>query len=86
MNERQQSGLKVNMFYSTPSCYLKSLYDSDATWPSKSDDFFPYASDPHSFWTGYFTSRPTIKRFERIGNHYLQVCAITSYIRKIFCD
>lgn len=28
----------------------------------------------HSFWTGYFTSRPTLKRFERIGNHHLQVC------------
>lgn len=62
------------MFYSTPSCYLKSVHDSNITLTTKKDDFFPYASDPNSFWTGYFTSRPTLKRFERIGNHYLQVC------------
>ncbi|KAG5675727.1 hypothetical protein PVAND_005607 [Polypedilum vanderplanki] len=73
-NQRQADGLKVNLFYSTPSCYLKSLYDAGITWPTKTDDFFPYASDPHAYWTGYFTSRPTIKRFERVGNHFLQVC------------
>lgn len=44
------------------------------TWPTKTDDFFPYSSDPHAFWTGYYTSRPTLKRFERIGNHFLQIC------------
>uniref|UniRef100_A0A336LYZ7 Alpha-mannosidase n=1 Tax=Culicoides sonorensis TaxID=179676 RepID=A0A336LYZ7_CULSO len=73
-NERQMNNSDINLFYSTPSCYLKALYDSEITWPEKHDDFFPYASDPHAFWTGYFTSRPTIKRFERIGNHFLQVC------------
>uniref|UniRef100_A0A1Q3FMY3 Alpha-mannosidase n=2 Tax=Culex tarsalis TaxID=7177 RepID=A0A1Q3FMY3_CULTA len=73
-NARQSNGSTVNVFYSTPSCYLKALHDADITWPTKSDDFFPYASDPHAFWTGYFTSRPTVKRFERVGNHFLQVC------------
>lgn len=43
-------------------------------WPTKSDDFFPYASDNHTFWNGYFVSRPTLKRFERMGNNFLQVC------------
>ena len=48
----------INALYSTPSCYLKALNDDKTqTWPTKSDDFFPYASDPHAFWTGYFTSR-----------------------------
>ncbi|XP_065090817.1 lysosomal alpha-mannosidase-like isoform X2 [Ochlerotatus camptorhynchus] len=73
-NALQANGSNVNVFYSTPSCYLKALHDADITWPTKSDDFFPYSSDPHAFWTGYFTSRPTIKRFERVGNHFLQVC------------
>lgn len=82
-NERQKDGLKVNLFYSTPSCYLKSLYDANTTWPTKSDDFFPYASDPHAYWTGYFSSRPTIKRFERIGNHFLQVCKQLSATAKV---
>lgn len=71
-NERQKNGSNINLFYSTPSCYLKSLHDANITWSSKSDDFFPYSSDPNAFWTGYFTSRPTIKRFERVGNHFLQ--------------
>jgi lysosomal alpha-mannosidase len=71
-NERS-ANTSVNVFYSTPSCYLKALHDAKITWPTKSDDFFPYASDPHAYWTGYFTSRPTLKRMERVGNHYLQV-------------
>ncbi|XP_030561633.1 lysosomal alpha-mannosidase isoform X2 [Drosophila novamexicana] len=73
-NERQANGSNINLLYSTPSCYLKSLHDAGISWPTKSDDFFPYASDPHAYWTGYFTSRPTLKRYERDGNHFLQVC------------
>ena len=59
VNEMQTNGnnSKINAFYSTPSCYLKSLNEAGQTWTSKTDDFFPYASDPHAFWTGYFTSR-----------------------------
>lgn len=34
----------------------------------------PYSNDPHAFWTGYYTSRPTSKRFERMGNQFLQIC------------
>lgn len=82
-NLRQQNGSKVNLFYSTPSCYLKSLHEANLTWTSKTDDFFPYASDPHAFWTGYFTSRPTLKRFERTGNHFLQVCKQLSAFAKV---
>lgn len=48
---------EVHVLYSTPSCYLKALNDQGLKWPIKEDDFFPYASDPHSYWTGYFTSR-----------------------------
>lgn len=83
-NEVEIEGRKLfNLFYSTPSCYLKSLHDSNITWPTKSDDFFPYASDPHAFWTGYFSSRPTVKRFERVGNHFLQVCKQLSATAKV---
>ena len=59
VNELQATnGSKVNAFYSTPSCYLKALNDAPVkSWPVKTDDFFPYASDPHAYWTGYFTSR-----------------------------
>ncbi|XP_042885144.1 lysosomal alpha-mannosidase-like isoform X3 [Penaeus japonicus] len=72
VNARQKNGSKVNVFYSTPSCYLKALHDADLTWPTKSDDFFPYASGNHSYWTGYFTSRPTLKGYVRKTNSFLQ--------------
>ncbi|XP_045601316.2 lysosomal alpha-mannosidase isoform X1 [Procambarus clarkii] len=72
VNERQKNGSKVNVFYSTPSCYLKALHDANITWPTKTDDFFPYASGNHSYWTGYFTSRPAFKGYIRQTNNFLQ--------------
>ncbi|EDW52191.1 GM12694 [Drosophila sechellia] len=73
VNERQSSGSKYNIIYSTPTCYLNSVHKSVQSYPNKTLDFFPYGSDTNSFWTGYYTSRPTQKRFERDGNHILQV-------------
>ncbi|KMY89554.1 lysosomal alpha-mannosidase [Drosophila simulans] len=72
VNDRQSTGSQVNVFYSTPSCYLYELHQLKQTWPNKTEDFFPYSSDSHSYWTGYFTSRPTQKRFHRDGNHFFQ--------------
>uniref|UniRef100_A0A8C4E9F8 Alpha-mannosidase n=1 Tax=Dicentrarchus labrax TaxID=13489 RepID=A0A8C4E9F8_DICLA len=73
VNALQANGSKVNVLYSTPSCYLQELHRANLTWALKMDDFFPYADDAHDFWTGYFTSRPALKRYERISNSNLQV-------------
>ncbi|CAF1508468.1 unnamed protein product, partial [Didymodactylos carnosus] len=72
VNEQQSNGSDVNVFYSTPSCYLYALNKAQLTWTSKTDDFFPIAFNPHAFWTGFFTSRPALKRFERYSNNVLQ--------------
>ncbi|KAK9506080.1 hypothetical protein O3M35_008078 [Rhynocoris fuscipes] len=64
---------QLYVFYSTPSCYLNAVNEAKIEMPSKADDFFPYASKQNEYWAGYFTSRPTLKRFERIGNNFLQV-------------
>lgn len=72
--------------YSTPACYLKALHDSNEKWPTKSDDFFPLGNDPHTYWTGYYTSRPTSKRFERVGNQFLQICKKLTATAKIAED
>ncbi len=63
----------MNVFYSTPSCYLYALNNANRTWPSKTDDFFPYAINAHSFLTGYYISRPALKRYERYSNNVLQM-------------
>ena len=73
-NERQTSGSLFNLFYSTPSCYVKALNDLNRSWSSKTDDFFPYGSDAHSYWTGYFTSRPALKFMVREAGSLLQSC------------
>ncbi|KAL1517915.1 hypothetical protein ABEB36_001615 [Hypothenemus hampei] len=68
---------KYHLLYSTPSCYAAAVQKESKGIlfsPLKTDDFFPYATDAYSFWTGFYTSRPTLKRFERIGNNFLQVC------------
>ncbi|GJP55162.1 hypothetical protein CLOM_g14142 [Closterium sp. NIES-68] len=56
---------RVNVLYSTPSVYLDALHSANATWPLKTGDMFPYAEDGASYWTGYFSSRPTFKQFAR---------------------
>ena len=69
----------IEAFYSTPSCYLKGVYQDqqdifpDHEWKEKTDDFFPYASSKDAYWTGYFTSRPTLKYMERQSNNLLQI-------------
>ncbi|XP_047434607.1 lysosomal alpha-mannosidase [Mugil cephalus] len=74
VNAQQAKGSNVNVLYSTPSCYLQELHRQNLTWALKTDDFFPYADSAHDFWTGYFTSRPALKRYERISNSNLQTC------------
>ncbi|XP_023214227.1 lysosomal alpha-mannosidase-like, partial [Centruroides sculpturatus] len=74
INNLQESGSNINIFYSTPSCYLHSLNQANLTWPTFTEDFFPYASDPDAYWTGYYSSKPAIKRFTRYSNGFLQAC------------
>lgn len=68
-----QATYNVKMFYSTPSIYADAIKASGADLPSKTDDFFPYADGPHSYWTGYFVSRSTLKGFVRYSSNVLSV-------------
>ncbi|GAB6018756.1 hypothetical protein CHUAL_000428 [Chamberlinius hualienensis] len=80
INERQKTGSLINAFYSTPSCYLLALNQASATWTVKTDDFMPYASDQNSYWTGYYTSRPTFKGLTKYTNTILQTAKhLTAY-------
>ncbi|XP_012584626.1 PREDICTED: lysosomal alpha-mannosidase isoform X1 [Condylura cristata] len=72
--QQQANGSRINVLYSTPACYLWELNKANLSWSLKQDDFFPYADGPHKFWTGYFSSRPALKRYERLSYNFLQVC------------
>uniref|UniRef100_A0A1I8J3I0 Alpha-mannosidase n=1 Tax=Macrostomum lignano TaxID=282301 RepID=A0A1I8J3I0_9PLAT len=68
----------ITVYYSTPSCYTKSVHDQNLMWTVKSDDFFPYAHQAHAFWTGYFTSRAALKRYVRTASNQFQAIKQTS--------
>ena len=62
-NERH-SNMKV--FYSTPGEYAKAAMETkDIEWDINQDDFFPYADDQSSYWTGFYTSRANQKGYIR---------------------
>ena len=64
----------VDIFYSTPFEYTQAkLSEGNITWPVLEGDFFPYASSPHQYWTGYYTSRPAWKRYLRSSSGYYTV-------------
>ncbi|XVE67610.1 hypothetical protein DITRI_Ditri09bG0001700 [Diplodiscus trichospermus] len=61
---------RVNALYSTPSIYTDAKYATSKSWPLKTDDYFPYADRVNAYWTGYFTSRPALKRYVRMLSGY----------------
>jgi lysosomal alpha-mannosidase len=78
---------RYNVIYSTPSCYIKAVNEAaaaqDVEFTVKTDDYFPYASDTHTYWAGYFTSRPNLKRNERLGNNLLQAAKQLASFSKV---
>ncbi|KAJ4960967.1 hypothetical protein NE237_020877 [Protea cynaroides] len=61
---------RVNAFYSTPSIYTDAKHAANESWPIKTNDFFPYADRANAYWTGYYTSRPALKRYVRLLSGY----------------
>ncbi len=63
---------EMKLIYSTPSNYFKSIFEQVEEWPVyNNQDFFPYADNEWSFWTGYLTSRPYLKGLVRETGNYL---------------
>jgi hypothetical protein len=86
---------RINLFYSSPEYYTQCKFEeakeahtlSDVSLFSvKQDDFFPYSNCEHCFWTGYFTSRPGLKRLERVASSFLlaarQIESLIDYTAK----
>ena len=71
-----EAGTRVHLLYSTPRDYMDAKLAQDTAWPIKaattasglSTDQFPYATNPHWVWSGYFSSRPALKHLVRIAS------------------
>eukprot|EP00935_MAST-01C_sp_MAST-1C-sp1_P000879 g879.t1 len=61
----------INAFYSTPSHYVDAKKAANLTWEVRQDDIFPLADKAHHYWSGYFTSRPALKRQVRFATNFL---------------
>lgn len=71
---------RINALYSTASIYTDAKYATQESWPTKTDDFFPYADRVSGYWTGYFTSRPTLKRYVREMSGYYVAARQLEYL------
>jgi len=63
----------MNLKYSTPELYLQELKTLNKTYTEKCDDFFPITDDKKSYWSGYFSSRPSTKLFVKETGRFLQI-------------
>jgi hypothetical protein len=49
--------LGCTISYSTASEYFDHVHRTKVAFPLYDSDFFPYADNGESYWTGYFTTR-----------------------------
>jgi alpha-mannosidase len=75
VNLNASKGGPVVAFYSTPSHYTDAknaaTKKAGADWEVRADDIFPLGDNPHAYWSGYFTSRPGLKRQVRFASNFL---------------
>ncbi|XP_032772340.1 epididymis-specific alpha-mannosidase isoform X2 [Rattus rattus] len=63
-NRSAQFGISVQ--YATLNDYFQALHDFNVTWDIRDHhDFLPYSSEPQQAWTGFYTSRSTLKGLAR---------------------
>ena len=76
---------KMKMIYSTPSQYFDYVKKSNVKFEVyKNNDFFPYSDKDHSFWTGYFSSRPNLKGLIKQLGIYINMVNVLLF--EIFCN
>jgi alpha-mannosidase II len=69
-------GMKIQ--YATLSEYFDAVFAAKVNFPLYKGDFFPYADNSDSYWTGYYTTRPRLKGLIRQATSILH-SADTAY-------
>ncbi|XP_075514635.1 alpha-mannosidase-like isoform X1 [Primulina tabacum] len=72
---------RMNALYSTPSIYTDAKHAASESWPLKIDDYFPYADSANAYWTGFYTSRPALKRYVRLLSGYYLAARQLEFLR-----
>ena len=56
----------IHMMYSTPQRYVEALKKgADMRYSIHRDDSFPYNQNPNEFWSGFYSTRPYLKKILR---------------------
>ncbi|NXU56557.1 MA2B2 mannosidase, partial [Turnix velox] len=77
--------LGVTAQYATLGDYFQAIYNRNLTWEIRdSQDFLPYSTEPFQAWTGFYTSRSTLKVISRRASSLLYAgeSFFTQYIQK----
>ncbi|XP_074948017.1 epididymis-specific alpha-mannosidase isoform X4 [Phalacrocorax aristotelis] len=75
----------VAVQYATVGDYFQAVYSRNLTWEIRdSQDFLPYSTEPFQAWTGFYTSRSTLKGIARRASSLLYAgeSFFTRYVRK----
>ncbi|CAG2101230.1 unnamed protein product [Medioppia subpectinata] len=65
INEAKANYPDVNLFYSSPDCYVKEVNGLNRTFDDRNVDYL-------SYWVGYYSNRPALKYQDRLANNILQ--------------
>ncbi|XP_025889947.1 epididymis-specific alpha-mannosidase [Nothoprocta perdicaria] len=75
----------VTVQYATVGDYFQAVYNRNLAWEIRdSQDFLPYSTEPFQAWTGFYTSRSTLKGVARRASSLLHAAEafFTQYVHK----
>lgn len=87
---KQSGALGVRIQYSTLSEYFaavsKEAQNGGLTFPVYTGDFFPYADNSESYWTGYYSTRPTLKGVIRMAESSVRAAEQLMVLARAYAD
>lgn len=82
------ANLGIRMQYSTPSQYVQAKLAAasklSVEFPQRTGDLMPLRDGPNEVWSGYFTSRPALKRQFRYSQLFLRAARQIETWTKMF--
>ncbi|KAL0480215.1 lysosomal alpha-mannosidase [Acrasis kona] len=78
---QSRMGDKYKIHYSLLSDYLNVASKANDL-PQTNQEFLPYADKEQSYWTGYYTSYPLLKKEARRAESMLRTCNILYYLSR----